>query len=104
MGDAGKEAEEEARRARAAVRKDWPIRVYKLGEEPPEDLSATTTAAERLAMMWPLALQAWAFTGKPLPTYTRAETPIRIVPSPVRKKGSTESKPNSEPGRPASDE
>lgn len=89
MGD----PEDEARAARAAARRDWPIRVYKLGEEPPEDLSATTTPAERLAMMWPLTLDAWAFTGKPLPDYKRSETPIRVIPSPVRKKGPTESKP-----------
>lgn len=77
-----------ARAERKAARQSWPIRVYKLGEEPPDDLSATTTAEERLAMMWPLARQAWALTGKPLPDYSRRETPIRIAPSPVRKKGS----------------
>ena len=26
----------------------------------------TTTAAERLEMMWPLALDAWAFMGEPV--------------------------------------
>src|SRR6478752_4463534 len=89
MGD----TEDAARAARTAARRSWPIRVYKLGEEPPEDLSATTTAEERLAMMWPLTLRVWAFTGRPLPDYPRSETPIRVVPSPVRKKGPTESNP-----------
>jgi hypothetical protein len=74
-----------ARAARAAARRDWPIRIHKLGEEPPDDLSATTTAAERLAMMWPLTLRIWALTGRPLPEYSRSETPIRVVTSPVRK-------------------
>jgi hypothetical protein len=26
----------------------------------------STTAAERLEMMWPLALEAWAFKGEPV--------------------------------------
>jgi hypothetical protein len=52
------------------------VRVFRLGEEPGDDLSATTTAAERLAMMWPLAVEAWTFAGRPLPDYTRGETPV----------------------------
>lgn len=71
----------------SAARGSWPIRVYRLGFEPGDDLSATTTAAERLAMVWPLTLEAWAVAGKPLPAYSRGETPIRIVPSSVRRPG-----------------
>src|SRR3954454_330768 len=44
--------EDRERKARAAARKSWPIRVYRLGEDPDEDLSDTTTASERLEMMW----------------------------------------------------
>lgn len=65
--------------ARAVSRRNWPIRVYRLGEEPSEDLSAVTTAAERLAMMWPLALDAWAVAGRPLPDYPRHLAPVRIL-------------------------
>ena len=79
------EDEEQARAARAAARRNWPIRVYKLGEEPPADLSSLTTG-ERLEMMWQISLDTWELTGKPLPTYQRSEMPIRIVRSPVRKK------------------
>jgi hypothetical protein len=61
-------------------RKDWPIRVYRLGEEPPDDLRATTTAAERLAMVWELTLDAWELAGREIPNYPREEAPIRIVP------------------------
>ena len=61
-------------------RRDWPYHTYPLGQEPGDDLSATTTAEERIAMMWPLALDAWALAGLPLPTYSRAETPIRMRP------------------------
>ena len=78
--------DEQERAARTAARAAWPIRRFRLGEEPGDDLSATTTAAERLAMVWELTLDAWALTGKPLPTYTRAETPILAVTSAVRRR------------------
>ncbi len=38
-------------------------------------------------MMWPLARQASAFTGRPFPEYARSQTPIRVVPSPVKTRG-----------------
>lgn len=64
------------------ARRLWPIRAFKLGSEPPDDLSATTTPEERLAMMWPLALEAWALTGAPLPDYRRCEAPVTLRHSP----------------------
>jgi hypothetical protein len=54
------------------------VRVYRLGAEPSDDLSATSTAEERLAMMEPLALAAFALSGRPLPTYRRAESPVAL--------------------------
>lgn len=65
---------EERRRARA----QWPISRYRLGAEPGEDLSDSTTPSERLAMMWPLAREAWLFAGRKLPDYTRENLPGRI--------------------------
>ena len=50
----------ERHRERRADRAAWPVRVYRLGEEPGDDLSRETTPAQRLAMMWPLAVEAWA--------------------------------------------
>ena len=67
--------------AAAHDRRSWPVRAYGLGNEPPDDLSATTTPEERLAMMWPLALEAWELTGRPLPEYDRRETPVSFRPS-----------------------
>ncbi len=65
---------------RAEARAGWQVRKFRLGEEPSEDLSATTTAAERLGMMWRLAQDAWALTqagaGRPIPDYRREEMPI----------------------------
>jgi hypothetical protein len=43
-----------------------------------DDISATTTATERVAMMWELAREAWRLAGKPIPTYDRAHTPSRV--------------------------
>ncbi len=63
---------------RASNRSRWPVARFVLGEEPPEDLSATTTAAERIAMMWPLAVEAWRLAGRAIPTYGRDETPVRL--------------------------
>jgi hypothetical protein len=54
------------------------VRTCRLGAEASDDLSATSTPAERLAMMEPLALEAFALSGQALPTYTRAESPIAL--------------------------
>jgi hypothetical protein len=58
----------------------WPVRVFRLGDEPGDDLSRSTTAAERLAMMWVLARDAWSLSGRPLPDYPREETPVSRRP------------------------
>ena len=55
----------------------WPVRRYRLGSEPSDDLSKFTTAEERLEMMWPLALEAWSLSGEPLPDYVRSRAPVR---------------------------
>lgn len=54
------------------------MRAYRLGAEPSDDLTTTTTPDERLAMMEPLALEAFALSGRPLPTYKRAEAPVKL--------------------------
>jgi len=73
---------EEARRQRAAARGSWPLRSYRLGSEPGDDLTAATTAEQRLAMMWELALQAWHLSGRELPTYARHEIPGKLIRPP----------------------
>lgn len=65
---------------RTLARAGWPGVKTNLAEAcGAEDLSATTTVEERLAMMWPLALSAWSLTGQPLPDYTRAQMPGRVI-------------------------
>jgi len=64
---------------RAAQRRSWPVHKYRMGSDPSDDLSESTTAEQRLEMMWPLTLEAWSLTGQPIPDYTRSNTPIRRV-------------------------
>jgi len=55
------------------------VRKYVLGQEPDDDLRDSTTAEERLAMMWPLALEAWSLMGVAIPESDRASMPVRKV-------------------------
>ena len=64
---------------RAGARKSWPIRRFRLGEEPTENLVGSTSAAQRLAMVGELTERGWALSGKAIPRYSRAETPLRRV-------------------------
>ena len=69
-----------ADRSQMTERRRWPVRRFTLDSQPSNDLSGETTAEERLAMMWPLALEAWTLTGAALPDYARCEAPVRVVP------------------------
>jgi hypothetical protein len=37
------------------------------------------TAAERIAMMWPLAESAWKIAARPWPAYDRRSMPARLL-------------------------
>lgn len=64
---------------RAAARAHWPgHRANLKTATDAADLSATTTASDRVAMLWELSLASWALTGQPLPVYARAEMPGRV--------------------------
>ena len=69
------ETSEEERRLRRAT---WPIQRYRLGEEPSDDLSAVTTVEERIAMMWPLAVDAFSHNGGLSERTPRHTWPVRI--------------------------
>jgi hypothetical protein len=69
---------EDERRKRAAARSSWPVQRFALGAEPDDDLSALTPA-QRVALVWRLTQDAWASMGKEIPSYSRAETPVRWV-------------------------
>jgi hypothetical protein len=61
-------------------RDTWPVRRYRLGEEPGDDLSLTTTAEGRLEMVEILSVEAWTLTGRPFPTYARDDMPVARRP------------------------
>ena len=76
--------ESDDRIRRRAERERWPVAKFSLGDEPSDDLSASTTASERIAMMWPLAESAWKLAGRSLPTYDRRSIPAQLFPPGTR--------------------
>jgi hypothetical protein len=56
-----------------------PARVFRLGEEPGDDLSAVSTPEERLVMLAELSRRMWELTGRPVPSYSRAAMPGRVL-------------------------
>ncbi len=71
--------------ARRQARGSWPVKVFRLGAEPGDDLSDLTTPEERIAMMWRLAVDAWISSGQSLPEYTRDRMPGRVIRMPPRR-------------------
>ena len=63
----------------AATRRHLPVRMYRLSEEPNDDLSAFTTPEQRLAMVAVLTGRMWGLTGRPVPSYDRAAMPGRVL-------------------------
>ena len=70
--------DEAARDARRRARASWPIRVFRLGEEPPDDVSHLTPD-ERIALVWPLTVRAWRLSGRELPDVPRSQWPGRVI-------------------------
>ena len=61
------------------VREGLTVRVYRLGEEPGDDLRASTTPEQRLEMVAELSRRMWELTGQPVPRYERSRMPGRVV-------------------------
>jgi hypothetical protein len=66
---------DELRELRRRARAHWPVVRTSLDTESADDLSETTTPAERIGMMWTLAESAWLLAGLRLPTYDRSTIP-----------------------------
>ena len=47
-------------------RSHWQVRKSALSEQGFEDDLAHLTMGERMALMWPLTVQAWALAGEPI--------------------------------------
>lgn len=71
--------DEDARAARRAARPSVPIRRFVLGEEPDENLSATTTMDERLAVVWSVSRLAYQLAGHPLALPPLNQLPGRVI-------------------------
>lgn len=63
-------------------------RVVPLRSAEAGDARVAGTAAERVALVAELSRHAWALTGQPIPSYTRATMPARIVS--LRESGHTD--------------
>jgi len=61
------------------ARSNWPVKVYRLGEEPSNDLSESTSPEERLTMMWELAERGWVLAGRSFPDYDRENIPGQVL-------------------------
>lgn len=64
---------------RSRERAHWPVRIYRLGEEPSDDLSATTTAEERIEMVGLLSRRMWEISKRAQATDVEATTLARRV-------------------------
>jgi hypothetical protein len=64
---------------RRARRAKLPIRKFTLGDEPSDDLTATTTMDERLAMVWPLSKAAFEAAGISTTSPPRHLLPGRVI-------------------------
>jgi hypothetical protein len=69
----------EARRLRAAARANWPVKVGSLTDPPQDNLLATTTAEERVAMVWAITKDVWEMSGRTIPDYPRDQIPGRVI-------------------------
>jgi hypothetical protein len=73
----------DAAERRAAERRkratEWPVRCYRLGEEPNRDPLDLSTIDERIGMVWPLSKEGWAVAGRQIPNYERSSMPGQIV-------------------------
>ena len=68
----------DSRDERARARAGWPVARYRLGEEP-ADLLDGVAPADCVAMVWQLTLDAWTSSGQPMPDYSRAMSPGRVL-------------------------
>ena len=55
------------------------IRVRPLSQQGHEDDLRGTTCEQRIDMMWPLALEAWAFMGEPVLEQRLPRHVVRVI-------------------------
>jgi len=55
------------------------VHIFRLGEEPRDDLRETMTAEDRLRLLRRLSDRAWMLGGKPIPGVPRSRMTVRIT-------------------------
>lgn len=68
--------DEAAAASRRRERAKWRVRIVSLADDDAEPMEGTVE--ERLRATEELTRQAWALSGRPMPSYTRATMPCRI--------------------------
>ncbi len=56
-----------------------PVRIVPLSSDAAADAYVEGSIDERLALLARLSRRAWAATGRPIPSYTRATIPVVIT-------------------------
>jgi len=70
---------QDARAKRVSRRSTWPGRKMTLEEAAMEESSGPVPAEQLFQVMWQMAVDAWALSGREIPTYTRANTPGKVI-------------------------
>lgn len=70
--------EDAARRARAAARRQR-MTILRTTHDSNEDACPPIRGEAAVSLATRLSRMAWALSGRPFPTYTRAEIPVRFV-------------------------
>jgi hypothetical protein len=70
---------DEAQRARAEARRDWPGTVTTLEAQDGAAIVREGTPVERMAMVWRVTRDTWILAGRSFPRYTRATMPGRVI-------------------------
>ena len=84
--DAHAEPDAADRAARALARRSWPVARVGPGAPPPA-AEPVATPFERLCLVWPLTLDAWAMSGRAIPELPRERWPVRRVNRSIARSG-----------------
>ena len=70
---------QDEREKRAKGRSTWPGRKMTLEEAARQELAKPVPSEQLFQVMWQMAVDAWALSGQEIPTYTRANTPGKVI-------------------------
>jgi hypothetical protein len=59
-------------------RSQWPVRLRRLHDPEPDDLR-DRTPGERMMMVWPITVTAWAFKGEPVGESRLSRHIVRVL-------------------------